>query len=133
MSSVPVVYVRRSVPEDIRSLKNLETLDMRMNDIEGPLPKAMSLLPRLSRLNISDNRISDISMSHLPVMTSLYCSNNKLETLELHEGPLRVLMARENCEYLCAILAYAFCISICYTYVYVILYIVCVVCMQNCV
>ena len=88
----------RVIPEEVRSLKNLEVLDLRMNEIEGSLPQSISLLPRLSRLNVSDNSISELSLSHLPVLSSLTCSNNKLKKLELHEGPMRTLMARENCE-----------------------------------
>ena len=88
----------RVIPEEVRSLKNLEVLDLRMNEIEGSLPQSISLLPRLSRLNVSHNGISELSLSHLPVLSSLTCSNNKLKKLELHEGPMRTLVARENCE-----------------------------------
>ena len=79
-------------------MKNLESLDLRLNGLSEEPPQCISLLPRLSRLNLSHNSLSQLTPSHYPALVSLNCSCNQLEELELQEGPMCMLNARENCK-----------------------------------
>ena len=77
-------------------MKNLEYLDMRLNGLTEEPPHCISLLPRLSRLNLSHNSLPQLTLSRYPALVTLNCSCNQLEELELQEGPLCMLNAREN-------------------------------------
>lgn len=91
-------YPCSSVTDDIRAMKNLEYLDLRLNCLSEEPPQCISFLPRLARLNLSHNSLPQLTLSHYPALVTLNCSCNQLREIELQEGPLRILIARENCE-----------------------------------
>ncbi|KAL4558485.1 hypothetical protein LXL04_036686 [Taraxacum kok-saghyz] len=71
--------LRGSIPQELRKLKKLETLDLGNNHLDGPIPPIMGFLAQLKFLNLGMNNIS----GHIP----LEIENLKnLEHLDLHHN-----------------------------------------------
>ena len=96
MTKYLLLSIHSTVTDDIRGMKNLEYLDMRLNGLTEEPPHCISLLPRLSRLYLSHNSLPQLTLSRYPALVTLNCSCNQLEEIELQEGPLCMLNAREN-------------------------------------
>ena len=85
-----------SVPDDLHRIANLQHFDIRLNKIKCGLPHSTAELRNLVRLNIQGNGFPEINTRRLPFLELLNCSENALRSLEIQEGPLTILMAKNN-------------------------------------
>ena len=62
-----------SLPSNITQLSALIALDLRHNDLAGPLPNLTALAPRLTGLNLMGNGFNETLPSSLLSLTNLRC------------------------------------------------------------
>lgn len=85
-----------SIPDDLHRIENLQHFDVRLNKIKGGLPHTTAELRNLVRLSLQGNGFSELNTRRLPFLELLNCSENALRSLEIPEGPLTVLTAKNN-------------------------------------
>ncbi len=95
-----MIFPNSQIPEDINRIQTLVHLDVRLNRIKHPLPSAMEGLRSLLRLNVSGNSISELVTQQVPCLETVNCSGNTLRKLSVNEGPIKVLLAKNNSEFI---------------------------------
>ncbi|VEN34543.1 unnamed protein product, partial [Callosobruchus maculatus] len=94
-SSVPLKQVNvsynnvSSIPD---SLRNVKVLDMSHNCIKSIPPRMFAT----NTLNISNNKIDKIDLSYFPNISTLYITNNEIESINIADTTLKVLDLRDN-------------------------------------
>ncbi len=94
-----MIFPHSQIPEDIKRIQTLVHLDFRLNRIKHPLPSAMDGLRSLLRLNVSGNSISELVTQQVPCLETVNCSGNSLRKLSVNEGPIKILLAKNNSEF----------------------------------
>ena len=76
----------------------LQHFDIRFNKVKPSLPHSMVGMRNLTRMNVRGNGISELNMAALLYLEFLNCSDNGLRSLVLNEGPVKDVIAKNNCK-----------------------------------
>ncbi len=86
------------LPEEIESMETLQHFDIRFNKVKSGLPPSAVRMRNLTRLNIRGNGIKKVDMTQLLYLEFFNCSDNLLRLLALNEGPMKILIAKNNSQ-----------------------------------
>eukprot|EP01116_Phalansterium_solitarium_P008840 TRINITY_DN22807_c0_g1_i1.p1 TRINITY_DN22807_c0_g1~~TRINITY_DN22807_c0_g1_i1.p1 ORF type:complete len:763 (+),score=259.62 TRINITY_DN22807_c0_g1_i1:79-2367(+) len=95
-----------AVPVEIRNLSNLKILDLSNNWIKTVPPTTFDSLSSLTKLNLSNNKLAELTMSigFMPQLTDLDLSHNALAMLPAELGRLTLLACLNlSCNVLAAL------------------------------
>jgi PH domain/leucine-rich repeat-containing protein phosphatase len=95
---IPGNQIERLSSESLVELKYAKRIDLRLNSLTLPMTETMkfTVLERLTHLDVSDNRITDLDLRSLRVLEFLNCERNSMTGIQLNGVALRTLFAANN-------------------------------------
>lgn len=89
------------IPDDIKLLRSLQQLDLRLNYVTSLPIDSLMRLRALSLLDLRDNCLSSVEVSKLNTIQLLHAGGNQLRILVLNGGEVKYVIVRSNRKIMC--------------------------------